>query len=519
MKKISFNSIVPLTIGKTSHLLVFHHLNSYLKHKNIAYCFDRIFNLFFTSKSNEAIADDILKQNADIAAFSAQIWNISKVREVCRLIKLRKPDVFILLGGLYAEFLADRLIADGHTDCIVKGAGEEVFYRLMDKIRHHEYDFSTIPNLVYRDQEKMITTEEVHDFDVSTQNYTLSYEVGPFDIIGYEASRGCPFRCRFCSWSVTQKKGPTRYYPEAKIEKDLESIFSIHEVRRLFFCDSDLFLNRKHGLSILRWIHKFNGMRKSRGWPEVFINFEINPESIDEDIIEALSRLSPASFLMGCGLQTIDEHVNNHHLKRRFHKERYVRNLRLLEERLGKSIMVEIICGLPGETYEGFKRTVEFLLSEVKQSMFACSRFRVLPSSYFWDHSGDYHLVYQMDPPHFLLFSDTFSKEDMEKANRLVFFIHLFFTLLKGVKRVVEKNVFNNQLSVYEKIIDHISVAYPEFVSYFYGLAEAEEDVAECVYRTVKDLSIYKELGQLRYDIIRDARAIVRSHLKGAVND
>jgi radical SAM superfamily enzyme YgiQ (UPF0313 family) len=515
MKKISFNSIVPLTISKTSHMLVFHHLNSYLKQRGIAHYFDRTFNLFFTEKTGEEIAEAIRKQGADVITFSAQIWNISKIREVCRLLKTQKPDVFILMGGVYAEFLADTLITDGLADCIVKGAGEAVFYRLMDKIRSHDNDFSTIPNLIYRDGDKLITTETDHDFDVSAQDYVLSYEVGPFDIIGYEASRGCPNRCRFCSWSAAQKEGKIRYYPVAKIERDMETIFNIHEVVRLFFCDSDLFLNRKHGLSVLRCIHKFNGMRKSRGWPEVFINFEINPESIDEDIIEALSMLSPETFLMGCGLQTIDEHVNNQHLNRRFHRERYIRNLRLLEARLGKNIMVEIICGLPGETYAGFKRTVEFLLSEVKQSMFACSRFRVLPASYFWDHAGDYNLVYQKDPPHFLLFSDTFSKEDMDKANRLVFFIHLFFTILKGVKRMVEKNVFNNQLSVYEKIIDHISGRYPEFVSYFYNLAEAEEDVAECVYRTVKDPSIYKELGELRYDIIRDAREIVRSHCKG----
>ena len=182
-------------------------LKSYLVHKGIASDFDIRFNLFEHDRSLEEIANKVCGQDPDIASFSVQIWNYSKVRESCRRIKRLNPDVFVLLGGPYAGFMAETLMADGFTDLIVKGAGEDAFYHLMDRVRRGDQNYSDIPNLIYRKNGETIETEESPCFDLSRQYYPLTYDADPLDHVAYETSRGCPFRCRFCSWSGFARAG------------------------------------------------------------------------------------------------------------------------------------------------------------------------------------------------------------------------------------------------------------------------------------------------------------------------
>ncbi len=83
--------------------------------------------------------------------------------------------------------------------------------------------------------------------------------------------------------------------------------------------------------------------------------------------------------------------------------------------------------------------------------------------------------------------------------------------------RVIEKNVPHNQLSVYEKIIRHISDHYPEFVSPLYDNFKKEEDF-EFMLRMGAYLTDKRYVSQ-RYDIIRDAREIVQNHQQAANNE
>jgi hypothetical protein len=218
--------------------------------------------------------------------------------------------------------------------------------------------------------------------------------------------------------------------------------------------------------------------------------------------------------------QTIDETVNRRHLNRPFDRVRYIGNLkRILDKskRAGRfdamkqNLKLEIIYGLPGETYEGFEQTFDFVISELEFSTFFCIRFEVLPGSYFWEHAHEYQLVYEKEAPHYLISSPTFSRKDMDRAVTLVFFYNLFDTILKGVQRVVDKNIRQNKLRIYKRIIQHISQHYPEFVSSLYrhfDPAYIESGFREKIDRYLSD----KRYIDLRYQIIREARDIVMRH-------
>ncbi len=513
MFRISFNSITPP--NSSSHFLAFRQLKSYLAFKGIAHHFDIRFNLFATDRPNREISHEILSQDVHMAAFSVYTWNVSKIIEICEIVKKDHNKIMTVAGGPYVTFMADELMADGRMDLLVKGAGEDVFYRILNQLHNGDLTFSHIPNLIYRNNGNPIETMEDNSFDVSRQHYKLIVEDGNSDIFYYETSRGCPFKCHFCTWSASN--GIIRFYPRKKIESDLRAVFDLPHVKHLGLCDSELFVNRAHGLWVLRRIRRLNKSRRQRGLPEINLSFEINPQRINSEIINEILNLPLGMNFISCGLQTIDERINSHHLNREFHKETYFRNLkqifetakkRGLFEQAKKMILIEIMHGLPGDSYEGFRKTLDFLLAEPNINHFISYRFQVLPGSYFWEHAKESHLVYEKDPPHYLVSSSTFSREDLEKSERLIFFLYLFSNVFKGITRFVEKNVTNNHLRVYEQIINHLSLNYPKLVSdllaNYHPTDEDETLIKMFNYQTEKNFL------KLKFQIIREAREIIK---------
>ncbi len=230
------------------------------------------YSLFENDAEDRVIADQILEQDSDIIAFSAYPWNVRNIKRVCGLLKEVPKRTFIVLGGPYATYTAESWIREGNIDLIVKGEGEEIFCRLLDNILRNDYDFSAIANLVYRENGTLRKTHADHSFDPGMQVYPLQVENGTSDVFLYETSRGCPFQCRYCSWDLSQHR-KIRFYPKEKVEKDLRAIFALPNIRRLIFCDSDLFVNRTHGLWLVRCVHELNAIRVEKGLHEIGIYF------------------------------------------------------------------------------------------------------------------------------------------------------------------------------------------------------------------------------------------------------
>ena len=514
MQRITFNSIV--LPSSASHLLAFRILKSYLDHKKLTRDFDVLLDLHLTDTPDERIARDIIEREPQIAAFSVYPWNVSKVESVCSLIKASGKDVFIVLGGPYATYTAERMMEAAPVDVIVKGPGEDVLCRVLELYLEGARDFGSVENLIYRKNGNPVETKTDYSFDVSRQQYALSVTEGDYPIFYYETSRGCPFRCRYCTWNASM--GKVLYYPKEKVEKDLEAIFGLPHVKYLGLCDADMFFDKQHGLWVLGKIRELNSARRKGGLPPVNMMFEINPQFLDEECIDEILMLPDGPNIISCGLQTEDEDVNRKHLNRPFNRKKYTKNLnRLFEkagekhllERVKKSITLEIIYGLPGDSLEGFKKTLDYLLSELDATNFICFRFEVLPGSYFWDRSDGYDLTFEDRPPHYLISSDTFSAQDMEAAEKLVFFMYLFSTIFKGIMRFVEKKIPHGRFAVYEKIIEHMTREFPGFFSDLYERYR-HEDENETLLNMVK-YQKERENSAIRYRIIQEAREIVKS--------
>jgi radical SAM superfamily enzyme YgiQ (UPF0313 family) len=458
---IQFTSIVPRWFGGTSLSLVV--LKSYLLHQwpDMQISMDT----FFSDEDAEVIAEKIVSKKHRIFGFSVYMWNLKTVLDICRLLKKKNPDCITLLGGPTASFDAENIINDhAAVDMIVRGEGEIPLYRVISELETPAPRFGAIPNLIYRKDGKVAETARVPSLlALEEQHYPL--DIQSFEGIGtvyMETSRGCVFECAYCAWDVCRSGlKRIRRYPLEKILKEIRRLFNLRVLDMLLFTDSNLVLGGERTLKILKTLNRMNQERRKKGWPLVKVNFEFNPEHLIEKLLPEIKKLHVENYPIG--LQSVNKGVLKAS-KRSFNRDRYLKNIDKLREKTGAAILVELIFGLPTDNYEGFRRTLEFTLSELRADLFVCYRYSVLPGSGFWDDREKYGLRYEQAAPYHIISSDTFSEEDLNRAETLVYYLQIIFRVFRSLKKYLDKHIQGEKLPVYEEIAAMFAREYEHFL-------------------------------------------------------
>lgn len=457
---IILNSIVPTWIGGIQLSTVV--LKSYLMSKGIGQPI--IINRFITEDGVDRISKkNEYRDEFPIVCFSVHSWNIDIVLESCRRIK-QNTDCYIIAGGPAVTFDTLGFFNRGEDiDLIIKGEGESIFFDVIQALEQETYDFKGIPDLVYRKNGKIMETP--HDpklLNLETHDYLILYkEFKDIRIIYYETSRGCVFKCKYCSWN-TKGKRIIRNYPLEKVLNDIEHIFSLPKLEMFLLTDSNIVLNKKRGLAILSKINELNQKRRQDRLKPVKINMESNPESLgDEDLLFQIKRLNVEHYSFG--LQSISKSVLQE-ADRRFDREKYIRGINQLKEKKGTPILIEIIFGLPCDSYARFRRTLEFVISDLNADLFVCYRFSLLPGSRFWETKEKYGIIHRPQQPYTIIRSDTFSESELNKVEAYTYYLQIIYRVFRSLKKTVDKNFSHNKLAVYDEIIDCFAEKYGDFL-------------------------------------------------------
>lgn len=304
----------------------------------------------------EAGVQAILDFAPDLVGFSVYVWSMATLLKAAADIRAKQPSALFLFGGPSARrdaFDHPHYQERGRVvDAICEGDGEAVIRDLMAMPRLDRETLAATPGLFTR-------AEGSSDWRCSGMLPGLPmdaipspYQMGlmPPEHVAYlETYRGCPLSCRFCAWGVTR---PAReVFPTDYLKQELDT-FRALKAPAVFLLDAGLNLNGK-GFRNLAEAQKQSGfLAEALFWAEIY------PTLAKPEHIEFLASVGTA--YLGVGLQSIDERVLKAH-DRPFDMRRFAPAVEELSKVAG--LEIQIIMGLPEDTPEGFRKTLDYALT------------------------------------------------------------------------------------------------------------------------------------------------------------
>ena len=367
---------------------------------------------YYVDNSAEFIAEDISRNIPDMIGFSTYLWNRHIILEICRIIKAKFPAILLFSGGPEATALPLMLLDCAPFDFVIKGEGEIVLTEVMNRLLNSE-TLEDIPGVflkgakVYpeKDQQPVMDLNSLH-------SPFLKGTIDPAKYPGllWELSRGCPFKCGFCFES--RGVAGVRQISLDRIWKELE-LFEEKKVTQVFVLDPTFNSDIKRAKKILRMILKTA--------PLIHFTFEIRAEFIDS---ENASLFAGVHCSLQVGLQSAHREVLTN-VNRTIDTAQYAEKIALLNS-AGAIFGLDLIYGLPGDTLDGFKESLNYALS-MQPNHLDIFPLAVIPGTALYDNAETFSLNCLQDAPYTLISSPDFSESAMAQAESLKNACEIFY--------------------------------------------------------------------------------------------
>lgn len=350
------------------------HYKLYGKYNKNVNWLDPIYNWIDIQTIEDAV--DQFK-DADVICFSNYIWNYSINERAAEYIKLKYPHILTVVGGPQIEYnhpdfdnrykmfdyhCEPTMSAELYLEDWINGYFEDNKLPLHSKIAYERK--STIRksfNYPY-----VSVYEDNIDFIRTAKQYFDSKNI--MSRIGYETTRGCPFKCTFCEWGggtgEKLKKKDLQH-----IKKDLDIIASIG-FKEIDLIDSNLGTFKDRDWQLLEMIHE-RGLR-------IMVLSLLKTKDLKRKK-EIIDNLMSRGYRANLSVQTFSKTALTNaqrpdlDLEEQFELVYHIRN-RIVEshgaeffnkpaEEIREVASVEFIMGMPGSTKDDFYN--EYLMMEL----------------------------------------------------------------------------------------------------------------------------------------------------------
>ena len=276
--------------------------------------------------------------------------------ETARRIKEVKPGIVTVLTGPHVTILPEESLraGNGAIDIVCRG---EFDYSTKELCEGREWN--RVDGISFIKDEQIIHTADrppitdldalpfvspIYKRDLPVSEYIIPHFKNPY--VSIYTSRGCPARCIFCLWPQTfsgqkmRTRSPQNVFEEVKWIND-----NIPEMRELSFDDDTFSADKKHARAVselikplgLSWVinarancdYETLKIMRDAGLRHMVVGYESGSEQILKNIKKGVTRAQATQFTKDC-------------------------------KKLGISIHGAFIMGLPGETRETIRDTIEY---------------------------------------------------------------------------------------------------------------------------------------------------------------
>jgi radical SAM superfamily enzyme YgiQ (UPF0313 family) len=284
-----------------------------------------------------------LGKKSDIA-FGVYVWCEDVIKSILSYLRLNNFEGRIILGGpqiSYSEAGLEQIYPE--ADIFVRGYGEFAIAELMtkqNKINHTGVHYAGESDKV---------EQTIVDLDLCPSPWLEGIiKLEDQSFIRWETQRGCQFKCSFCQHKEAGSRLPKHMFQFNRIEQEID-LFCRKKVEDIAILDP-IFNSGKQAIKILKrfYENEYDGR----------LSIQCRAEMITDEFIQYASKLN---VRLEFGLQTIHENEGIA-INRRNNFKMVQRNLAKVKQ-AGINFEVSVIYGLPEQTLESFRNTIDWCLS------------------------------------------------------------------------------------------------------------------------------------------------------------
>ncbi len=332
---------------------------------------------FFRSKKEGtfsytgAVEEEIVRLRPDFVGitclFSAQF---DMMMQIADAVKRANPSSTVILGGMHPTIFPHEILSNcPSVDAVVIGEGEITLKQMLSLDGDH---WNRIGGLAFRNSKNEIIINEKKDFiedldALAPAAYDLfNFEDYMLDSSGWYnpkklsigtsapilTSRSCPFKCSFCGMNLVMG---TRFRSRSAEEvfKEIEYLYSVHNVRYFNIMDDNFTLDKKRIKKICRYIID-NKLDISFDMPN-----GIMTATLDDDVIDALAEAGFAYCFLA--IESGSDYIRNTVMHKQLSKETIFRVVNSFRRHPEVHLAAFFLMGMPEETKETLDETYDLI--------------------------------------------------------------------------------------------------------------------------------------------------------------
>lgn len=208
----------------------------------------RAVDMFAEKLTAAQVVDRAQRFAPDIVGMTVLTPSAPTCEALARLIRAALPGVKIVWGGVHADVFAKDILRNGAADFVVHHDGEDTVVELVQALADGQTDLGHVDGLTWSDGGEPVTNKtRALRRDLDSLPYPAwdlfpyhRYGLLPFadvdkPVLTMTGSRGCPYRCDYCSLlhsgKVYRRRDPV------KIVDEYEHIVDRYGVKQIGFVD------------------------------------------------------------------------------------------------------------------------------------------------------------------------------------------------------------------------------------------------------------------------------------------
>jgi radical SAM superfamily enzyme YgiQ (UPF0313 family) len=305
----------------------------------------------------EAIANIV--PDADIVGITATTPTIGTALGIARHLKQKNSNLKIILGGPHVTLLPEETLASSSdVDVIVRGEGDETVIALLQAIENH-LPLNSVAGISYKLDGKIVhTADRTSMVDMDSLPYPAfhllpwkKYKPHPphgmaLPFGAMVTSRGCPYRCAYCSKPVFGSKFRAQS-PERVVEEMvyLQKKFGVKEIA---FYDDTFTVDKKRIQAIAE---KIIAKKIKIAW-----TCETRVNLVDKELLAHMKQAG--CYAIAYGIESASPEIIKT-LQKDITLEQVEAAVRAHKE-VDLQVIGYFMLGSPGETPQTIQQTIDF---------------------------------------------------------------------------------------------------------------------------------------------------------------